>query len=85
MWKIICRFGVLNMVITDNRRQFVDRKLETFFTELGIKHITSFVEHPQTNGQAEAANKVVLSQLNKMLGATKGKWVDELLEVLWTY
>jgi len=63
----------------------VDRKLETFFTELGIKHITSFVEHPQTNGQAEAANKVVLSQLNKMLGATKGKWVDELLEVLWTY
>jgi len=63
----------------------VDRKLETFFTELGIKHITSFVEHPQTNGQAEAANKVVLSQLNKMLGATKGKWADELLEVLWTY
>jgi len=39
---------------------------------LGIKQITSFVEHPQMNGQAEATNKVILSQLNKRLGAAKG-------------
>jgi len=82
---VICRFGVPHMIITDNGRQFVDRKLETFFTELGVKHITNFVEHPQTNGQAEAANKMILSQLKKRLGAAKGKWADELLEVLWAY
>jgi len=63
----------------------VDRKLEAFFTELGVKHITNSVEHSQTNGQAEAANKVILSQLKKRLGAAKGKWADELLEVLWAY
>jgi len=85
MWKLICRFGVPYTVITDNGRQFVDRKPEAFFTELGVKHITSSVEHPQTNGQAEAANKVILSQLKKRLGAAKGKWDDELLEVLWAY
>jgi len=73
MWKIVCRFGVPHTVITDNERQFGDRKLETFFTELGIKHITSSVEHPQTNGQAEPSNKVILSQLRKRLGAAKGK------------
>jgi len=73
------------MVITNNGRQFVDLKLETFFIELGIKHITSFMEHPQTNDQAEAANKVILSQLKKRLGAAKGKWADELLKVLWAY
>ena len=50
MWKIICRFGVPHTFITDNGRQFVDHKLEAFFTELGVKHITSSVEHPQTNG-----------------------------------
>jgi len=44
-WKLICRFGVPHTVITDNDRQFVDRKLEAFFTELGVKHITSSVEH----------------------------------------
>jgi len=63
----------------------VDQKLEAFFTELGVKHRTSSVEYPETNGQAEAANKVVLSQLKKRLGAAKGKWADELLEVLWAY
>jgi len=64
----------------DNRRQFIDQKLESFLAEIGIKHITSFVEHPQTNGQAEAANKVILAQLKKRLGTAKGKWVDELSE-----
>ena len=85
MWKLICKFGVPHTVITDNSRQFVDRKLEAFFTELGVKHITSSVKHPQTNGQVEVANKVILSQLKKRLGAAKGKWSDELLEVLWAY
>jgi len=50
MWKLICRFGIPHTVITDNGRQFVDRKLEAFFTELGVKHISSSVEHLQTNG-----------------------------------
>ena len=63
----------------------MDRKLEAFFIELGVKHITSSAEHPQTNGQAEAANKVILSQLKKRLGVAKGKWADELLEALWAY
>jgi len=53
--------------------------------ELGVKHITNSVEHPETNGQAEAANKVILGPLKKRLDATRGKWVDELLEVLWAY
>lgn len=57
----------------DNGRQFVNRKLESFLKELGVKHITSSVEHPQTNDQAEAANKVILDQLNRRLGATKGR------------
>jgi len=53
--------------------------------ELGIKHITSSVEHPRTNGQAEATNKVIHGQLKRRLGTAKGRWEDELLEVLWAY
>jgi len=85
MWKVICKFGIPHTIITDNGRQFVDRKLELFLKELGIKHVTSSVEHLQTNGQAEAANKVILGQLKKRLGTAKGRWSDELLEVLWAY
>jgi len=53
--------------------------------ELGIHQIFSFVEHPQTNGQTEAANKVVLQGLKKKLGTTKAKWVEILPEEVWSY
>jgi len=52
---------------------------------LGIKHITSSVEHPKTNGQAEAVNKVILVELRKRLDSAKGRWPEELVEVLWAY
>nr|KYP75978.1 Retrovirus-related Pol polyprotein from transposon opus [Cajanus cajan] len=43
------------------------------------------VEHPQTNGQVEAANKVILRELKKRLGNAKGQWADELPSILWAY
>ena len=41
--------------------------------------------YPQRKGQAEAINKVIMSGLKKRLDDAKGKWVDELPHVLWTY
>lgn len=43
------------------------------------------MEHPQTNGQAEVANKIIVQELKKRLGEAKGGWVDELEQVLWGY
>ena len=84
VWKdIICRYGIPHTIITDNGRQFIDKELAKFYIDLGIKHITSSVEHPQTNGQAEAANKVILVELRKILDTAKGRWPEELIEVLW--
>ena len=40
---------------------------------------------PQGNGQAEAVNKVIVSGLKKRLDDAKGRWVEELPHVLWTY
>jgi len=53
--------------------------------QLGIKHLASSVEHPQSNGQAEAANKVILGELRKKLGQKKGLWVEEIPGILWGY
>ncbi|XP_017438127.1 uncharacterized protein LOC108344174 [Vigna angularis] len=85
IWHLICRFGLPQKIITDNGRQFIERKLEEFLSILGIKHVTSSVEHPQTNGQAEAANKALLTELKKRHGEAKSLWVEELPEVLWAY
>ena len=50
VWKdIICRYGVPHTIITDYGRQLIDKELAKFYIGLGIKHITSYVEHPQTN------------------------------------
>ena len=79
----MCRFSIPIIIITDNGRRFIDKGLVEFYKGLHIQHITSSVEHPQTNGQAEVANKVILQELKKRLGDAKGRWTDELLEVLW--
>ena len=46
VWKnIICRFGITHTIITDNGRQFTDKKLMEFYADLGIKFTTTSVEH----------------------------------------
>nr|KYP72320.1 hypothetical protein KK1_004908 [Cajanus cajan] len=65
-WKnIICRFGIPHALVTDNGRQFIAQELEDFLRDLGIKHLSTSMEHPQTNDQAEVANETILRELNK--------------------
>ena len=85
-WKnVICRHGLPNAIVTDNGRQFIDKGFEEFLQQLGIRHRLSSVEHPQTNGQAEAANKVILNELKKKLSGAKGLWAEEIPSILWGY
>ncbi|GAU23378.1 hypothetical protein TSUD_334260 [Trifolium subterraneum] len=61
------------------------RQFQEFLAAIGTtQHFTS-VEHPQTNGQAEAANRVLLQGLRRRMGASKGNWTEELHNVLWSY
>ena len=56
-----------------------------YYGELGITNRYSIPAYSQGNGQAEIMNKVILSGLKKRLDDAKGKWVEELPHVLWTY
>jgi len=40
--------------------------------EVGIKQVFASVEHPQTNGQVESANRVLLRGLKRRLEKAKG-------------
>ncbi|XP_072071691.1 uncharacterized protein [Arachis hypogaea] len=57
----------------------------TELKNLKIKHHFSSVEHPQTNGLAEAANKVILHALRKKLDDAKSLWAELIPEILWGY
>ena len=82
-WKhFICRYSLPYAIVTDNGTQFKAQTYEDFQTRLGIKHQVSSVEHPQTNGQAKAANRFILRALCTRLEKSKGLWKEELYSIL---
>ena len=86
MWKnIICWLGIPQSIITDNGPQFDRGVYNNFYQELKIINFYSTQRYPQSNGQAEAFNKTLLTTLKKRQHLAKGKWVYKLPRVLWAY
>ena len=86
VWRfIICRFGTLRALVSDNGKHFDNPKFRNFYAELGIKNYYSSPAHPQSNGQAEVTIRTLKATLKTKLKNLKGKWVEYLLEVLWAY
>ena len=82
---IVCRFGIPRSIVSDNGPQFDSRVYWDFCQELKIRNLYSTPRYPQSNCQAEASNKTLLTALKKRLDSAKGKWVEELPGVLWAY
>nr|XP_023919009.1 uncharacterized protein LOC112030565 [Quercus suber] len=86
VWKnIVTRFGIPLALISDNGLQFDSKTFRKYCSDLGIKNRYSTSAYPQGNGQAEAVNKVIVAGLKKRLDDAKGRWVEELPHVFWTY
>ena len=86
VWKnIVCRFGVPKRLISDNGTQFASQQLGNLCTEVGIKQVFASVEHPQTNGQVQSANKVLLRDLKRKLKRAKRVWAEEVPRIVWAY
>jgi transposase InsO family protein len=86
VWKnIVTRFGIPKAIISDNGTPFNSKPFMRYCLELGIKNLYSSSAYPQSNGLAEASNKTILDRIKKRLEKAKGKWVEELPNVLWTF
>ena len=73
IWKsIICRFGLPKVIISDNGRQFSGIKLAEYCQGLGITQCFTSVGHPQANGEAEVANRILLHGIKTRLDRAKG-------------
>nr|XP_027075992.1 uncharacterized protein LOC113699838 [Coffea arabica] len=85
-WKcIVYRFGIPQVIISDNGRQFAENPFKTWCTNLGIKQHFTSVGHPQANGQAENFNRTLLHGLKTRLHRVGSFWVEKLPSVLWSY
>jgi transposase InsO family protein len=84
---IIYRFSVPKRVLTDNGTQFKGAKFVRCCADFGIQHQPSSEAHPQTNGQVERANGLILQGMKiRMFHDLEAKgrnWHKELLSVLW--
>ena len=86
VWKnIVTQFGVPHTLISNNGLQFDSKTFKSYCGELGIMNRYSTPAYPQGNGQVEVVNKIIVNELKKKLDDAKGKWVEELPHVLWTY
>jgi transposase InsO family protein len=84
---IIHRFGVPNSIITDNGSQFTGRKFLEFCDKYHIHVDWAAVAHPQTNGQVERADDMILQGLKPRIFDRRNKsgrkWLQELPSVIW--
>jgi transposase InsO family protein len=85
---IIYRFGIPNMIITDNGTQFTGKKFLNFFDDNHIRVDWSAVAHLKTNGQVERANRMILQGLKprifKRLDKFRARCLAKLPSVLWS-
>jgi transposase InsO family protein len=84
--EIMYKFGVPNNIITDNGTKFIVREFKDFCADSGIKINYASVSHPQSNGQVEHSNSMIVQGLKpRMFDRLKPcsrKWVKELPSVL---
>ena len=61
--ELIFRYGVPHNIITDNGSNFDSEEFRAFCTSQGTRVDYASVAHPQSNGQAERANVLILKGL----------------------
>ena len=75
------RYGVPHSIITDNDTNFTADEVKLWCNKMGIKLDYASVYHPQTNGQVERANSLIMSgikpRLVRSLTESDMHWVEE--------
>ena len=80
----MCRFA-LPHTIFDNGTNIVSKQIASFCAKYKITYRFSTFYYPQSNGQTKIINRTILDKLCKSLDKVKGKLVEKLSGVLWTY
>ncbi|XP_059285207.1 uncharacterized protein LOC132038572 [Lycium ferocissimum] len=74
---LICRFGIPESIITDNRANLNSHLMKDICEQFKITHRNSAAYRPQMNGAVEAANKNLKRILRKMIDNYKN-WHKQL-------
>ena len=82
---IFSRFGMPRAIISDGGSHFCNKIVAGLMRKYGVLHKVSTPYHPQTNGQAELANREIKRILEKTVAANRKDWSIRLVDALWAY
>jgi transposase InsO family protein len=82
---IIYRFGIPQIITTDQGTQFTSSEFRDFAETMGIKLLNSSPYYAQANAQAEASNKIMIKIIQKKIDQKPKRWHSVLNEALWAY
>ncbi|GKE53922.1 reverse transcriptase domain-containing protein, partial [Tanacetum coccineum] len=86
VWEnIVCRFGLLGEIISNNRKQFRDNPFKDWCEKLCIRQSFASVKHPQANGLVERANRSLGEGIKARLDERSKNWLEEISHVLWAH
>ncbi|GJU05708.1 reverse transcriptase domain-containing protein [Tanacetum coccineum] len=79
---IVCRFGLLGEIVSDNGKQFRDNSFKYWCEKLCIRQCFASVKHPQINGLVERANRSLGEGIKLDWMKESKEWIRELSHVL---
>ncbi|GJY21068.1 reverse transcriptase domain-containing protein, partial [Tanacetum coccineum] len=82
---IVCRFGLLGEIVSDNGKQFRDNQFKDWCKKLCICQCFASVKHSQANGLVERANRSLGEGIKARLDERSKDWIGELSHVLWAH
>jgi hypothetical protein len=83
---IVCRFGVPKAITVDNRTQLDAEAFKEFYEQIGTKIHFASVRHSESNELVERANGIIMTGIMKLIfNQPRGKWLDELIKVVWSH
>lgn len=83
--QLFASFGLPLFLVSDNDAKIVSQEFITFCSENGIKHITSPIYHPCSNGQAENSVKTCKKMIKSILESSSNGPKEKLLDYLFEY
>lgn len=76
--EILPRFGIPEVVSSDNGKAFVEKTWNKIMQALGIKRRLGCVYHPQSQGMVERANGILKAKIAKICASSNLNWLDAL-------
>ena len=82
---IIFRFRCPKILVSDRGTHFLNDLIKEMIDRFQIDYRKTTLYHPQTNGQMERVNGILVSILCKTIIDSKQDWDTKLIAALWTY